>query len=382
MNGIRTAVSTCANSTQAVDAVLSGVRAEDNEISLLFCSARRNLSVVASHIHSRWPTARVVGCTSAGEITPEGYLNGSITAIGLPRNRFQVAVARIDDLKHLALMDVTRAAHAVRATLARKVGTLDPGRCFAILLVDGAAACEEKLAAALGAELAGISLVGGSAGDDWTAQSTPASLHAHVLHEGSFRRNSAVLLLVQTQMPWRAMTHTHYFATRSKAVITAACPDKRLVFEINGGAATPTYARLCGMSQRPRAGYDFSAHPAMVRIGGRWFPRGIFKLHADESIQFACAIERGLVVAVGEPENMARKLEAAFKDIRAQIGPPALVIGFDCAARTVHMDRNGLRAEISAIMRQNYVVGLSTLGEQYNTMHMNNSFTALVIGHG
>ena len=315
-------------------------------------------------------------------ITPEGYLNDSIVAIGLSRKCFRVGVATIDNLKDLTLIAITHAVHAARAALVRKVGAIDSRRCFAIVFVDGTVGCEEKLAAALGTELAGIPLVGGSAGDDWTAKSTPDSLRAYVLHDGRFRRNSAVLLLVQTDVPWRTMTHNHYRATKSKAVITSARPDRRLVCEINGHPATPTYASLCGMSGQPRAGYDFSAHPAMIRIGGKWFPRGILKLHRDHSIQFACAIERGLVVAVGEPEDMVQKLEAALGEIRAQIGQPALILGFDCAARMVDMDRNGLRGRISLIHKQNNVVGLSTLGEQYNTMHMNNSFTALAIGRG
>lgn len=382
MPSICTAVSTNVNSIQAVDAVLSSIHAQECEISLLFCSVRHDLARISTHLVARWGDACIVGCTSAAEITPDGYLHGSITAIGFGRRHFHAAAARLDGLQDLALRDVARAVRTVNKSLSSKVGPLNPARCFAILLVDGTAACEEKLAAALSTELRGIALVGGSAGNDWTVQSAASDVYPQVLHQGLFRRDSAVLLLVHTTLPWRALTHTHYRATRSRAVITATRPDSRRVLEINGSPASQTYAQLCGMVNKPTAGYDFSAHPAMIRVGGKWFPRGIVEVFEDDSMGFACAVERGLVVTVGEPGDMLGSLKQTFRDLHAEIGPPALVIGFDCAARTVDMDRHGLRAALSEVLIQNKVVGASTLGEQYNAMHMNNSFTSLAIGRG
>jgi hypothetical protein len=382
MNAIRTAASVDLNYRHAVDEVLSAVNADTNELSFIFCSARRNLSDIGDYIATHWRVGNIVGCSSAGEITPGGYLFGAVTAIGFPKQKFHAAVARIDNVRELALIAVTSAVQSVRADLARKVDSFNASHCFAILLVDGTVGGEEKLTAALGAELRGIPLVGGSAATDWVGRSSAESSPAAVLHNAHFHRNCAVLILVQTDVPWRTMSHNHYMATKNKAVITSARPDERLVIQINGRPAAPTYAQLCGMARKPAAGFDFSAHPAMVHIGGQWFPRGILKLNRDNSIQFACAIERGLVVAVGKAGNMVEKLNSAFAEIRAQIGPPALILGFDCAARMVYMDRNGLRTRISEVMQQNKVVGLSTFGEQYNTIHQNNSFTALAIANG
>jgi hypothetical protein len=43
------------------------------------------------------------------------------------------------------------------------------------------------------------------------------------------------------------------------------------------------------------------------------------------------------------------------------------------------MEREGLTAPIEALMSQNAVTGFSSLGEQFNTVHANNSFTCLGI---
>ena len=95
------------------------------------------------------------------------------------------------------------------------------------------------------------------------------------------------------------------------------------------------------------------------------------------SLEFACAIERGLVAAIGRPGDMVARLEELFATMRARIGVPELVIGLDCAARTVSMERQGLTARIAPLLTGHAVTGFATLGEQYNTIHANNSFTCL-----
>ena len=63
--------------------------------------------------------------------------------------------------------------------------------------------------------------------------------------------------------------------------------------------------------------------------------------------------------------------------MRLRIGAPELVIGVDCAARTAYMERQGLSKGIEALLQEHAVTGFSSLGEQFNTIHANNSFTCL-----
>jgi hypothetical protein len=90
-------------------------------------------------------------------------------------------------------------------------------------------------------------------------------------------------------------------------------------------------------------------------------------------------MEEGLVVTVARPADMVIRLREMFVNMRTTIGKPELVIGFDCAARTAYMEQRGLTRRISTILSTNRVTGFSTLGEQFNTIHANNSFTCLGI---
>jgi hypothetical protein len=175
------------------------------------------------------------------------------------------------------------------------------------------------------------------------------------------------------------VSHNHYSVSARKIVITDADPEKRLVREINGREALAEYARACGLRRPSHEVAAYAPYPLMIRIGGQYFARGMQRIYDDGSIEFACAIESGVVAAIARQENMIERLEAMFADLARTVGAPELVIGFECAARTVLMERNGLTPRIAAIMMHNNVVGLSAIGEQFNTVHVNNSFTVLAI---
>ncbi|WP_288989447.1 FIST N-terminal domain-containing protein, partial [uncultured Cobetia sp.] len=49
---------------------------------LFFCSADYPLAALGQALAATFAEVPVSGCTTAGEITPEGYARGSITAIG------------------------------------------------------------------------------------------------------------------------------------------------------------------------------------------------------------------------------------------------------------------------------------------------------------
>ena len=115
----------------------------------------------------------------------------------------------------------------------------------------------------------------------------------------------------------------------------------------------------------------------MIRIGGHYYARGMQRIYPDGALEFACALEPGLVVALAKPGDMIASLDGLFATMRRQIGTPELVIGVDCAARTAFMEHQGLTKGIETLLREHAVTGFSSLGEQFNTIHANNSFTCL-----
>jgi hypothetical protein len=317
---------------------------------------------------------RVVAAATGRAIGPGGFLAHGVTGFHLPAARFKVADTLIEDVAKFGLPD----ARQVVQTLLRRLRK-DPEsgwtHLFAILLVDAEPRCEERLVAALGTELGGVPLVGGSAGDVYfnpLAQET-----TRVLHQGRAVRGGAVFCIVAGRDPVLALSHHSFVPGHRRLVVTDADPERRLVREINGRNALKVYAAACGLRSVAKDVGVFASYPLMVRTGGQYFARGAQRVYDDGSIEFACAIEPGLVVSVARPVDMVERLAETFATLQKTLGSAELVIGFDCAARTAHMERHGLTEAVSALFEKHGVIGFSTLGEQFNTIHVNNSFTCL-----
>ena len=286
----------------------------------------------------------------------------------------------LENVAGIGLPALRARVHELKLELAnRSVGSLE--HRFALLLVDAESRCEERLAAVLGMELSGVPLIGGSAGDLYFNPLGHLPGSTRLLHREGATRGSAILCLVASASPVIAYCHNHYLQSDKRLVITRADPARRLVWEIDGRPALGVYAAACGFRRPPRDSRDFAPFPLMIRIGGHYYPRGMQRMRIDphHALEFACALEPGLVVALAKPGDMIASLESLFATMRGKIGAPELVIGFDCAARTAYMERERLTRGIETLLQAHAVTGFASLGEQFNTMHANNSFTCLGI---
>lgn len=344
-------------------------------LTVVFASADHDLDTLGRELAARG-IQRVVGASTGRTIGPRGFEAGGVSGFHLPAGRFAAADIVLQDVATIGLPELRASVHRLRLELARGPGGALPHR-FALLLADAEARSEERLAAVLGMELTGVPLIGGSAGDLYFNPLGAPSGGTPLLHPARARRGAAILCMVASASPVVAYCHNHYLHSESKFVITDADPARRLVREIDGRPALEVYAAACGLRKTTRESVAFAPFPLMIRIGGHYYPRGMQRIYADGALEFACALEPGLVVALGKPGDMLASLGGLFGAMRAQIGAPELVIGVDCAARTACMEREGLTRGIESVLRANAVTGFASLGEQFNTMHANNSFTCL-----
>lgn len=364
---------TAGDERSAAEAIRAQLPGSPNGFTALFCASRYQLPVLAGALQAAGCT-RVVGALTGRAIGAAGYLSAGITGFYLPHERFRVADALIDDVTNFGLPDARAVVQSLRRRL-RRSAAAGFEHLFGMLLVDAEPRCEERLVAALGTELGGVPLVGGSAGDLYF---NPLGVHSTcILHQGRAVRGGALFCIVASRAPVLALSHHNFVPGRRRLVVTAADPDRRLVHEIDGRSAVKVYAAACGLKSVPKDAGAFSPHPLMIKVGGQYFARGMQRIYPDGSIEFACAIEPGLVVTVARPVAMLERLKETMETLTRTLGKPELVVAFDCAARTAYMERHGLKKRISALLAQHHVVGFSTLGEQFNTVHVNNSFTCI-----
>lgn len=342
---------------------------------VFFCSPDYDLQRLAAEMHRLFGATQVVGCTTAGEIGPQGYVDGAITGFSLPAGECQAASQLIPSLSAFQITCGHAAAEDVIEALAETTDLpLDRNATFAILLSDGMSTNQELLIASLQNRMANLQLLGGSAGDNMALKQT------HIYHQGRFHADAALLTLVRTSRPFRIYRCQHFTGSDVRLVVTEADPAARTVSEINAEPAGQEYARIIGLPASQLTPSRFAESPLMVRIGGEYHARSIQRMNDDGSLTFYCAIDEGVVLTLARREDIVDNLDRFFHRVRTEMGQPALVVGFDCVLRRLEAEERQTKYKLSRILSANNVIGFATYGEHYNAMHVTQTFTAVVFG--
>lgn len=339
-------------------------------VLFLFVSPDADLAALAARLSAVFGALPVIGCTTAGEISGQGYSEGEIVAVGLPAALYAAAPLVIPDLGQIAPDALIGQLIRARQALMRA----QPGweGEFAFLLVDGLSVREDELAAALARGLGPVPLFGGSAGDGTRFQAT------HVLAGGRILRNAAVVTLVRTAARVKVFSLDHLRPTERRMVVTEADPARRIVRRINAEPAALEYARLLGKDPGQLDTFTFAAHPVVVRIGGTHHVRAIQQVHPNGDLVFFSAIDEGVVLTLAEASDMVAHLAGALEGLAAEGSAPA-ILACDCILRRLEAQEHQQSGAVSALLRRHGVVGFSTYGEQLNAMHVNHTMTGVAL---
>lgn len=373
-NGLWTAASNHPDPLQVARELSQALCHEQLGFILFFCSAEYSLPDLAHAFNSRFGDIAMSGCTTAGEITPQGYGRGAVVAIGFDRRVFAVETALVDDLDHF---DLTRAQPLVDTLLERcREQALAPvnGHSFALTLLDGLSSREEQVLATLDAALGCIPSFGGSAGDD------NHLAHTHVYADKRFHTRSAVIIMLNTPLPFEVFSTHHLEPLAHKLVVTGADRERRRVLELNGLPAAALYAALVGCPVEALTPSVFAQHPLAVHLGGKHYIRSIQRVNPDGSLSFYCAVETGIVLTAMRPTPLLANLETMLSTVQQRLGGAATIIGCDCFLRRLALESSQQIDQASTLLRQARVVGFNTYGEQHYGMHVNQTFTGVAFG--
>ena len=352
----------------------AGVAQPHMALVIFFCSVHYDLDTLASEMQHLFAGVQVIGCTTAGEIGPEGYRDRTISGASFPSGSFTAACGRMDELQQFESIQAHTLVQDLMQRLENQEPQADASNSFALLLIDGLSVREEPVTRTLQNVLGTLPLVGASAGDDGRFVAT------HVYFDGGFHTDSALVALVATPLPFRTFNIQHFVPTTERLVITAADADHRIIHEIDGELALQAYSRLVGTDVANLDPIHLAETPMLVVINGRNYVRSVQKVNPDGSLTLYCAIDEGVVLRLARGTDLVQNLTDAFAGIDADIGPLQLVLGFDCIQRKMAMIQQGLADQVEEILRDHSVTGFTTYGEQFGGLHLNQTLTGIAIG--
>ncbi|PHP68851.1 hypothetical protein CSC94_02335 [Zhengella mangrovi] len=355
-------------------AVAGEAAAMDGAFVFIFHSPRLySARDLAAALRRHAPGVAHACCTTAGEITPEGLQDGQAIAMILPASRFTVVTTLIEDVTNAGMESITGRVELARHAL-QQADKPAGARTFAVLLIDGMCYAEEAVTSAIHWGLDDIPLIGGSAGDDLDFKETT------IIHDGRVHNRAAVIALVSTDVPFHIFKTDNFVPTAKKLVVTASDPDHRIVHELNAAPAALEYADAIGMDPASLSPLSFATHPVVVRVGGEYYCRSIQKVNEDGSLSFFCAIDDGVVLTVAEPTGMVETTRQALTDVATQLKGIDVILGFECTHRRLDAQNRQIIRDVSELYRTNNVIGFATYGEQFRSMHLNQTFTGVAFG--
>lgn len=360
-------------------------------VLVFYCPIQYNGNKLVEMLTAALPRTNCCGCSSSGEVTPDGLESGCALAVLFPADKFVATASLLHSINQLGLEEIVHEVAALKGELSQKLqprpsttgitpvsNQSNPAEIpdstdsiFAISLIDGLSYSEESITSALKIGLGDIPLIGGSAGDSLQFTATEQFC------DGKLHSNSAVLILVKSELVFETFTNRNFLPTECKFVVTESDPDSRTVFEFNAEPAAQAYAQALQLQTDELTSEVFASNPVVLRVGGEFYCRSIQKANADGSLTFFCAIDNGIVLTLAKSSGMVASTRDMLARLDSSLGGIDMILGFDCVLRRLDASNRGVNDSISLLYREHNVAGFGTYGEQYDSMHLNQTFTGV-----
>ncbi|MEP0146357.1 MAG: FIST N-terminal domain-containing protein [Roseobacter sp.] len=336
----------------------------------LFVSPSFDFDDVVTAVSRFAPQTRVAACSTAGEIAADGYAEDTIVAIGFPASLFDISPIVVENLHGIDRNKLI--TKLIRSRAMMKSRNPDFAFEFGMLLPDGLSLGEESLMSALLPALGSLQIFGGSSGDGQRFERTRLYYNGQQLEGGS------IIFLVRSRCKCHLFRIDNFTASSKRMVVTDADASARLVRRINDEPAAQEYARILGLEPHQLCLETFVANPLALRIGSSHYVRSILKLTPDGHLLFSCAIDEGMVLNLAVEALISEHLDSFLESLKTK-EEPAMILGFDCLFRRLASAQNNCQEAVSRILAKHKMVGFSTYGEQYGTLHVNQTLVGAAI---
>ncbi|MBT9546980.1 MAG: FIST C-terminal domain-containing protein [Candidatus Sericytochromatia bacterium] len=339
------------------------------EISLLivFASSFYDQSLLLRALQNSFPETEILGCSTAGEVISDHFLQGSIVAMAF--NKQILDDFHIEVVENLSEeFDLIPALKGFENHFGFALDHIDHHAYVGLVLIDGMAMMEEKFMESLG-DKTNLIFIGGSAGDDLKFQET------FVYAKGNVYANASILAILKPQNGFDVLKTQSFFSSGKHLTPTKVDPTTRTVFEFDGKPAAQAYAEALGVKIADLPSL-FMRHPLGLMADGEPFVRSPQKL-SGEALTFYCRIVEGVSLTILNPLDIVEDTQKALATKMAEIGPVQGIIDFQCILRTLQLREEGQTDAYAQLFKGFPMIGFSTYGEAY-LGHMNQTSTMLI----
>lgn len=373
MDGIaRQVVASGSDASEVAHKIVEGLASPGLRLAFVFADWRLDPARIAAITH-RGLSAPVVGASTLGVVAKGASIDGiAAVGLGLYTDRFAIGLGVAPDLPKSPLTRSRDAVNRAAAALGTSASALDPTRHLGITLLDGTCGHEEAFCIGSAAAAPQIRFVGGCA-----ATENGDGRRAYIWVNGEVMSDAGVIVVIQTDLPFHAVTSSHLIPTELRTVVTAA--HGRIVDELDGRPAALRLRQLLATIgetvEDRRPAFSFARY-----IDGVPYVRSLMYIEGDR-LHLATAVEPGHVLRVMQQGDLigttARDLAVAEEKVGGSI---EALLAFSCLGRHRDAGTHGLERELAGVYSSYPTVGLQTLGEQTGMLLVNHTLVGLALG--
>jgi hypothetical protein len=340
---------------------------------VVFADWRLDAAVLARELQRGFGTTPTIGCTASGVIGAQvSDAAPAAVALGLYGDWVRVGIGVAAELSKSPIVRSRDAIERAAAALGKRTQALDPARHVAFTLFDGTSGHEDAFCIGSAAAAPQIRFVGGAASTE-----IDPNLRASIWANGDALSDAGLVVVLETERRFEAITSQHLVATDVKTVVTAA--SARTIDELDG---VPAARRLRELLERIEETID-PARPAGMSfarfVDGVAYVRSITKIDGDR-IQLASAVEPGHVLRLMRPGDLIERTRVDLAAAAQRIGDTQALIAFSCLGRHWEATARGIDAQLAGVYAEFPTVGFQSFGEQTGMLLVNHTLTALAIG--
>lgn len=360
----------------AVTEIERQIRQPQLKLVVFFASNVYDFTALSKEMRNKFPEVELIGCTTAGEISKNGFTEKSVVALGIAADNFVPVSTVIKNIHSTPMLFRNEVADTFK-----KAG-LDPAdpacssKGFGILLIDGLRSAEEKVLSVVNSVIKNpdFQLIGGSAGDGLEFKNTYVCLNGEVYSD------AAVVTFIKTNKKFYIHKEDIFRTTEKSMTVTKANIRERRIYELDDKPAAQTYAEYLGIHKNELSKY-FMSNPIGRRVGNKVWTASPFQILADDSIQLYSQVFQGALVDILSPEDVIEKAQDTVKAIKEKIPNVKATIAVNCILRTLQFkDQNKCGAVSAELAKLGQFIGFSSYGEQLCKMHLNQTLVVLALG--
>lgn len=350
---------------QVARAIVDGLRAPDLAFVFVFSDWRLDPNTLGK-LPSRELGVPVVGGTAIGLITPTPTQGMTAVALGFYGSAVKFGVGVATDVPKSPIPKTREAVREAAKALGTTVERLDPARHVGVMIVDGKCGAEEACCIGSAAAAPQIRFVGGC---------VDSARKPVVWAAGEVVSDAAVVIVIESALPFAVVQSTHVVPTNIKTVVTAA--SGRSIVELDGFPAASRLASLVnhlGPLGAPRTQYSLARY-----VDGIPYVRSIANIEG-ECLQLASAVEPGQVLRIMQPGDLIGQTVRDLAEAELKVNGMTAFLAFSCIGRHWEAIARGIDGELSLAYAAYPTVGFQSFGEQSGMLLCNHTLTGLAIG--